>query len=575
MKIGQYAGILLLISLFVLFQIHSAYHFFLLESGQLFLNEGAYFLEKWSRPGGGIQWIRGFLLQFYGLPFVGAAVTSLLIGSCSLLFYSLGRRFTSRFAIISGTIWIAGSLCIIVSDSNYLLDGLLGCLLLLLLLRICTSLKNNTIRIISSFISIGALIWTAGPVGILFPLLQIPFIRTRKESIFLGILPFLWSLILGMLFMQHNGIVSWSEFLSPQEYADPLIEGNKGWWWIATLMAATYSIPFLNRYQGRDSRISIFLQITGSLLLLGFLFRTYGATEDEQLKKMVWLSRQESWSEILKIKPDERNTLQKMNLVNLALAANGELGDKMFKYPQRGAQSLIQAWDNTLTGCFILSQIHYQMDDIASCQKYAFEGMVSSIRDGSAPLLCRLVQTHIIYGHYAVAEKYIRKLEKTLFYKEWAKKQRQYLWNEALIENSPIYSSKRASLGKAESCSSSGDLLRTLRTICRNNPQNQSALQYQIAFYLLNKDLARYKSFLEEQTQYRQLPKLSRAHQEAIIFLYPEQRSYWIRYGVSSDVQRNFNLFTQETAFLKDKSSVMKVLNDHYADTFWNYVYNQ
>ena len=71
------------------------------------------------------------------------------------------------------------------------------------------------------------------------------------------------------------------------------------------------------------------------------------------------------------------------------------------------------------------------MGDLSSAQKFAFEGYVSSV-DGNPRLLQRLVQTNILTGAYAVAEKYIRILEQTLFYKEWAAEWRKYLYRDIL-----------------------------------------------------------------------------------------------------------------------------------------------
>lgn len=46
---------------------------------------------------------------------------------------------------------------------------------------------------------------------------------------------------------------------------------------------------------------------------------------------------------------------------------------------------------------------------------------------GNPRMLKRLVQTNLIYGAYPVAEKYIRILENTFYYKDWAKSQRKFL----------------------------------------------------------------------------------------------------------------------------------------------------
>ena len=99
--------------------------------------------------------------------------------------------------------------------------------------------------------------------------------------------------------------------------------------------------------------------------------------------------------------------MRTLSLLNLALACQGELGDKLFHYPQQGKGGLLPEWNSTVPGAIVLSDICYQMGDLSSAQKFAFEGYVSSV-DGTRVFLQRLVQTNILTGAYAVAEKYIR-----------------------------------------------------------------------------------------------------------------------------------------------------------------------
>lgn len=128
----------------------------------------------------------------------------------------------------------------------------------------------------------------------------------------------------------------------------------------------------------------------------------------------------------------------------------GELGDKLFHYPQQGKGGLLPEWNSTVPGAIVLSDICYQMGDLSSAQKFAFEGYVSSV-DGNPRLLQRLVQTNILTGAYAVAEKYIRILEQTLFYKEWAAEWRKYLYRDDLVEEEPSLGGKSGLWGKADS----------------------------------------------------------------------------------------------------------------------------
>ena len=170
------------------------------------------------------------------------------------------------------------------------------------------------------------------------------------------------------------------------------------------------------------------------------------------------------------------------------------------------------------SGAIVLSDICYQMG-ISSAQKFAFEGYVSSV-DGNPRLLQRLVQTNILTGAYAVAEKYIRILEQTLFYKEWAAEWRKYLYRDDLVEEEPSLGGKRRAWGKGGQYAVSADLLEVWERLAVNNPDRSVAFQYLLSFHLLGKTLNRFdelhrKYYLDEGVAF-----LSIHQQEAVIALY-------------------------------------------------------
>ena len=123
--------------------------------------------------------------------------------------------------------------------------------------------------------------------------------------------------------------------------------------------------------------------------------------------ELYYYVRGEQWDKVVAGYKAAVSDMRTLSLLNLALACQGELGDKLFHYPQQGKGGLLPEWNSTVPGAIVLSDICYQMGDLSSAQKFAFEGYVSSV-DGNPRLLQRLVQTNILTGAYAVAEKYIR-----------------------------------------------------------------------------------------------------------------------------------------------------------------------
>jgi hypothetical protein len=263
---------------------------------------------------------------------------------------------------------------------------------------------------------------------------------------------------------------------------------------------------------------------------------------------------------------------RKMNLVNYALAQQGKLGDAMFAYNQQGVKSLVSTWDNSITTAMPMSDIYYGIGDVASAQKFAFEGCVSSVNGGSSRLLKRLVETNLIMGAYRVAEKYIALLEQTLFYKEWASGYRQLLFNDEAVEKHPVLGSRRKGLDGIAGKAVSAHLLQELEMLAVNNPKNQTAFQYLAAFYLVNKDLSRFKLLLEKYYATDVWPQLAVTQQQALPFIAPDDRKYWIQHGMSSETEHQYTLFERELVAQDGSSAIQKRLGEKYGDTYWYYL---
>ena len=93
----------------------------------------------------------------------------------------------------------------------------------------------------------------------------------------------------------------------------------------------------------------------------------------------------------------------------------------------------------------LLSDVYYQMGNLALAQEMAFEGMIASERAVNPRLLLRLIQTNLIGGNDAVAEKYISLLEETCMYAEQAGAYRRFLHHPELLRQD-------AELGPRQAC---------------------------------------------------------------------------------------------------------------------------
>lgn len=197
--------------------------------------------------------------------------------------------------------------------------------------------------------------------------------------------------------------------------------------------------------------------------------------DNEVFKELNYWARHEHWDQIIeRCNQIPMTNLLHQNYLNLAFAEKEILNEKIHNYPNMGIQSLLFTGGRTPYLSAMLSDIYYSMGHIAFSRRYAFEANESA-GNYSPKLLKRLVQTSLIYGENKLALKYIGILEKTLFYKKWAKKQRYML--EKGTEDSNL-SNKRKCLFPDNRFSGSKGLDKDLEEIIKSNPNHQATAQY-------------------------------------------------------------------------------------------------
>lgn len=193
------------------------------------------------------------------------------------------------------------------------------------------------------------------------------------------------------------------------------------------------------------------------------------------------------------------------NFLNMALAERGQLGNRLFDEPCQDIRSIYIDVIQNEDFAALLSDIYYSMGHIAQSQRYAFE-LNEKKNDLSPRLLMRLVQTNIIYGQYAVAEKYLWWLRHTICYKEWAASQMHFLYNDKAVEADAEYGMKRRCLIADNRFSGirglDDDLLHVARQT-RGSKQCQTTLQYLASLYILAHYDKHFVNLCKEFQEYR------------------------------------------------------------------------
>ena len=130
-------------------------------------------------------------------------------------------------------------------------------------------------------------------------------------------------------------------------------------------------------------------------------------------------------------------------------------------------------------------------------KKMAENHCVESIPDYQKSARCYklLAQTHIIRGDKALARKYLKKLQKTLFYDDWADEQMALLVDPdpKTLAHHPLYGPMMRGEVR-DDYFFSPDMLNMLGNYCTTTPHNRVATQYLLALALVQRKLETFVS---------------------------------------------------------------------------------
>ncbi len=287
------------------------------------------------------------------------------------------------------------------------------------------------------------------------------------------------------------------------------------------------------------------------------------------LKRLDHYSRTGQWDAIEEVSRGRITNFMYLNLLNLALAEKGVLADEMFRYDQRGVEGLVLPWNQQFMPAVIRSDIFFCTGNAAIAQEMAFEANLSTNSYGSPRMMQRLVQTNLIYGAWPVAEKYLDILDKTLLYRDWARRHREFLYDDAAVDADALLGEKRRGLPKESLLFD--NVYSCLKDMAGQNPSNKTAVEYLGALTLLAKNLDAFTEMLEAHYGTETYPTLPRSFQEAVLIVYEKEPEMWERYGVTAAVIERFEEYKSRADRNIYNRGLVNIMRGSHGDTYWFY----
>lgn len=465
------------------------------EELQMFLCTGDYFSERLSLPGGMADYVSEFLVSFFFYAQIGAGIIAALVVMVQLLLWFLIRRHSNSslgFAmsfIPAMLVWaVLGNPDILVSLPVAIIGVLALCCvakprvwLMAILLPVTYWLFGTMFYGMAIYFTIWAITEKRWATSITVVVLTIAIMVL--SSLWLNY-P-LYRVLVGLNYYRFPTTL-------PYIMVVPML--------VASLLpffaqAVAKTATFL---AGKSMKVLV-PAVVICVLPCYLLVRNMYVKEVHDVLEYDYLVRTTQWNKVLlkagKKSPDTPNTVV---CLNLALQQTGRLPYAQFNYFQNGSEGLLQSCERDFVSPVPTAEAMLRLGMINAAQQYYFEAQeaIPNFRK-SGRLTRRLAETNLINGQYEVARKYLKMLQHTICYADWATKTEALLGNEKAINEHPVY-------GEARKCQYTDDFLFSdkemdmmLGLLLVKNPKNKMAYEYLMSYIILNRKLEHFYDYFQ------------------------------------------------------------------------------
>lgn len=481
------------------------------EQYQMFLFDTGYFLERIVLPGGLADYISEFLVQFYYMPVLGGAIIALLLMGIQAAVWGLMKQYGARHDFPGYLLSFLPSIALwcAMGDQNVLLSFVVALFGALVIGWIHNRFHNRLVKVGFELVSTALVYWFLGPVVFLYAALMIgDTLKNAKQkgNVFSGIdysvcilvLTIAWILLTtqtlqyplyrifaGLNYYRYPGAISPLPFV---------------------VMVWAVVIPFLGMIPCRQKSLQK-LQQSKVVIVLSYVLvivaSWFGikASFDEMTYELIdydFLVRTEQWDKIIeKAEKKPATTPLSVSCVNLALSQKGMLADRLFEFYQNGGEGLFPTFTRDMISPVSTAEIFFRLGMVNDAERYMFEAQeaIPNYRK-SARLTRRIIECDIINGNYKVAAKLLRRLQKTLFYSNWANQTMALLGNEKAINRHPIYGKLRKYREKKQDfLFSDREMDQMLGLLFLNDNHSKMAYEYLMCYELLQRDMEKFMQY--------------------------------------------------------------------------------
>lgn len=467
------------------------------EQYQLFLSTSDYFLERVAVPGGLMDYVAEWLIQFYHYTAVGASILALLLVGIQALTWLVVRSVCGQRYHYALTFLPSVFLWAYMGDENVMLAFGLSLLCALALMLGYLSVKDRWERQVSLLAMIPAGYWLIGPAIATVVLFVGVHEATRQRSLGsiakgLGLMIYLCFIVLICSYFVSYPLerLFWGIGYYRYPVYNPAMQLTE------MLLVAFVPLLVARLPQGKK-----YVPITEVIVLAvgGFFWvKACFTPATYELLDYDFLLRTEQWDKIVeKAEHKQAETPMSVCIVNLALSERGELADRVFEFYQNGGEGLIPTFVRNMISPIAPAEVFYRLGMVNEASRYMFEAQeaIPNYRK-SGRLTQRIIDCEIVNGNYAVARKLLHLLLQSPMYRQWSENHLAMLGNERVINTDPVYGRLRQLRQKKQDfLYSDREIDQMLGLLFMQNKDNKMAYEYLVCYDLLQRDIDHFMQY--------------------------------------------------------------------------------
>lgn len=544
-------------------ELNFRYWYAFMEQYMMFQTTSDYLVRHLTEPGGMVGYLTDFISMGFYYPLCAALVIALIAGVVSYSFH----RFLKACGVERSMLIAVAPATLLLLFPQESIAHMLTITVAIPLAAAYTTIKNDKVRWGIGFLILTTIYFLAAPANLVFTLMVATYELIAHRRYGAAATTVAWSALLPLLAMNIFYTIPMREAYLSKHIAHPEVAFPAALW----VMGAIYPILTIalrlignKRFIVSDKwHTRVEYSALAITLIACILFKVDLMCQPYMYD---YLAREGRWEQI--VEHSQRYGIRDFDALiytNLALSHTGRMVSDFTRTPQLGLYGLYPRDTKYYIQNILSSEVSWQVGHVNTAQRTAFIGTLGSRRSVQPRMMKRLVETYIVTGEMAVAEKFIKVLESYPRLSAWATSMRPLLDEEVAAATDWVAEKRRLMPVTDNLYDMQNSFPKSVEAIIMDCPENKTALEYMLSFVLMYKDINNFMRYIEPYKG-QSLPKL---YQEAICVYQatkPDEQvleSYnidpkiWNRFA---NYDRNIQMMNAETAYKM------------YGDTYYYYL---